>query len=214
MPKNSSEKIISDPWGTLPSNPKSRHPSLDANWRLPQWLSNFVVLKENLDFICCILEKQDYVQNRRKWTQQEVCPEFLMCSFCLFKAWDPIFFWASVKAPLSTRSGTMSWWWTTRSRSWPPKPRTCGWAGLPPKGTLPTQEAVRSGVETELETISSPTDSTAFTSGQVSSTPRLPLHVWRKSVALAPCFQKLSVPCIFRYIYSSEIYHGNNEWEC
>lgn len=109
------------------------------------------------------------VRNRPKWTQQVVYPELLMCSPYFFEAWDPTFFWASVKGPLSIRSGTMSWWWTTRSRSWPPKPRTCGWAGRPPKGTRPTQEAVRSGVETASEMTSSPMDSMAFISGQVST---------------------------------------------
>jgi len=39
----------------------------------------------------------------------------------------------------------------------------------------------------------------------------LSLRVQRKSVALCLCFQKLSALRIFRYIYSSEIYHGNNE---
>lgn len=93
---------------------------------------------------------------------------FVLCDSHFFKAWDQISFWASVKDLLNIRSGTMNSWWTTQSRLWQQRPHTCEWAGPPLKDTLPTLEGAKNGVEMVLEMTSSPMDSMAFTSGQVS----------------------------------------------
>lgn len=117
----------------------------------------------------------------------------LTCCSHLFKAWDPIFFWVSVKALRSIRGGTMSWWWTTRSRSWLPKPLTCAWAGRPQRATHPTPAGARNGVGTASEMTSSPTDSMAFTSGQVSTIHFPSQCSRRKAFALTVHFHNLFV---------------------
>ena len=126
----------------------------------------------------------------RQW---KVYLDFLIYCSHLFKAWDPIFFWVSVKDLHSIRSGIMSWWWTTLSHSWLLKPLTCEWAGLPQRGTHPTLEGVKSGVEMVSEMTSSPTDLMAFTSGQVSTIHFPSQCSRRKSFALSVHFHNLFV---------------------
>lgn len=177
------------PWSDIAGNPESKCHSLRVSW-LSLHTTSVIVL-----IILQYLRKQVFnmMHLRRAGLMFKTVRfklklkslfGFAHVHFYLFKAWDPIFFWASVKGLLSIRNGTMSWWWTTQNHLWQLKQPTCVWAGRPRKGTPPTPVGVRSGAEMALEMTSFPMDLMACIFGQVS-------NVYSPSQS----FLKKSYPC-------------------